>query len=203
MHDQYSYLQLQAPRERLPRLSQSLTEARQSLAAIGASVIGTWLGAGSIGWFDNEAVVLAAWPGEPGLLAERAASLFPRAHAEVTPLTGTARPAEPAPLRTGGVHAHRWLEVEPGHEDEVVELSAEAWPAFESSFEARIEGLFRAADGSGRLLLVTWYASVADWERSRAVAGADRGALGDARRNFRRRRELTRRQVVRLAAPVA
>ena len=48
---------------------------------------------------------------------------------------------------------------------------------------------------------MTWYSSVAEWERSRGVARAETGDLEAARARFERRRQLTRRQVVRLAPP--
>lgn len=201
MHDAYSYLLLNAPRDQMAGLRSSLGDAPVALAGSGAAVAGTWFGAGSVGWFDDEAIVLLSWGGPRGEITGLGSSLPPGTELEVTALTATARPATPGLLRSDGVHAHRWLEVEPGHEAEVVELSAEAWPAFEASFEARIEGLFATEDGSGRMLLITWYSSFAEWERSRQVAGASEGALADARRNFQRRRELTGRQVVRLARP--
>jgi hypothetical protein len=200
VYESYDYLDLRFPRDALPGLRSVLAEgARQSIAEAGATLVGAWLGAGGIGWFDDEALVLVAWPDRRGDATGWVPTLISGAECTAIPLVATARPDRPRPVRTGGVHAHRWFDVEPGHQDEVVDLSAAAWPAFESNFEAHIEGLFRAEDGSDRMLLVTWYSSVAEWERSRAVAAADQGVLADARRNFQRRRQLTQRQVVRLA----
>jgi hypothetical protein len=204
VHDEYDYVVLRTSRDAPAGFRPLATEdARRSLTRSGGVLVGAWLGAGSIGWFDDEALVLVGWPERRGDAVGWLASSIPGARSEVIPMRATARPVSPGPVRSSGVHAHRWLEVEPEHFGEVVDLSAGAWPAFEASFEAHIEGLFQAEDGSGRMLLVTWYASVAEWERSRGVAGADQGALADARRNFQRRRELTRRQVVRLARAIS
>ncbi len=203
MRENYDYLLIRAQSDMSPGLGSQLAELRRSVTGSGGTVVGSWLGAGSIGWFDDEAVVLVGWPGRRPDPAGWSAPLDDAAGAEVIAMQATARPASPGVVRTGGVHAHRWLDVEPGHEDEVVDLSAGAWPAFESSFDAHIEGLFRVEDGAGPMLLVTWYASVAEWERSRGVAGPDQGALAEAQDNFRRRRQLTRRRVVRLARPMS
>jgi len=196
VHENYDYVLLQAPRDDVSRLGSRLADGARR---VGGVVAGTWLGAASIGWSDDEAIVLVGWPDQRPDATAWTQPIDPPATSVLTPLKATARPAAPGPLPRGGVHAHRWLEATPNDIDEIVHLSAQAWPAFEASFEARIEGLFRTEDGSGRLLLITWYSSVAEWERSRAVAGADRGSLAEARRHFQRRRQLTRRQVVRLA----
>lgn len=118
---------------------------------------------------------------------------------ECLSLRPLARPTRDAPLERPGAYAHRWFDVSPSDVDEIVSLSAEAWPAFEAAYDAQIQGLFRSEDGPSRLLLVTRYESVAEWERSRGIGQTRDGALGDARRNFERRRALTGRQVVRIA----
>ncbi len=86
---------------------------------------------------------------------------------------------------------HRWFEVDSSAFDEFIALSAEAWPDFESRFDAQIFGLFdltspRAGDTPGHrhLLLITRYASHGIWEDSRDPSTA-------AMRTFARRSVLT------------
>ncbi len=202
MNESYHYLTIQTSRGELNRLRSALRQdAGGVLGSFEGAVVGVWLGAGSIGWADDEAIVLIG-PTDRGTGSEWTGPLHIEGTCVAVPLQATVRPVDPGPMRSTGVHAHRWLDVEPGNIDEAIDLSAQAWPAFEASFDARIEGLFRTTDGSSRLLLVTWYSSVAEWERSRGVPGTEHGALDEARRMFQRRRQLTRRQIVRLAPPM-
>jgi hypothetical protein len=193
-----SYLYLSgAPPVRDPVAWQALL----SHVVVAPGLVGAWMGAGSIGWSDDENILLVA-QGEPSSSDPASPwwrDLLPEP--SVVVLEPTVRPATSQTFRTGGVHAHRWFHTHPDQADELIQLSAEAWPAFEAAFDATIEGLFRDQDEPGRLLLITWYASVAEWERSRSVAQASDGDLGRARLNFQRRRELTSRQIVKLATP--
>ncbi|HEV2368663.1 MAG TPA: hypothetical protein VGR90_02230, partial [Acidimicrobiales bacterium] len=109
------------------------------------------------------------------------------------------------PPLDGGVVALRRFEVEIG-DREFLDLSAGAWPTFERLYEARILGLFRF-DAPGdhapaTFLLSTWYRSLAEWERSRVAVVAEEGDAVEAGRRFRRRRELTKRTVVRVGVPL-
>lgn len=112
------------------------------------------------------------------------------------PLVATVRPttADAADAPVGpGVFALRWFECAARDADELVDLSAAAWPAFEEGTPGtRIFGLFRVdepeAEGA-RFLLCTRYPSVAAWETSRADTDSP---------EFRRRRALTRRSQVSL-----
>jgi hypothetical protein len=202
VNESYSYLTLRAHRDRIGLLRSRLREEPESgLGRSGGMVVGAWLGAGSIGWPDDEGIVLLGWPDQPGDVRKLTEDLGVESWDE-RGLQATLRPKSLGPVRGAGVHAHRWLDVEPGFVDEAVDLSAQAWPAFEASFDTTIEGLFRTTDGSNRLLLITWYRSVAEWERSRGVPGATRAPLDEARRLFQRRRQLTTRQVVRIAPPI-
>ena len=79
-----------------------------------------------------------------------------------------------------------------GAVDEFVRLSGEAWPDFERQFETKIYGLFLAAEsdadrteGARRLLLMTRYRDLGEWQVSR-------DPTSDAMQVFLRRRELTR-----------
>ncbi len=102
----------------------------------------------------------------------------------------TARPTTSVPLQRPGLHVFRYFEVDTKNIDEIVDLSVEAWTFFENSadYSAEPQGLFRCANvdsGASRMLLVTWYDSMASWATSRQPAP-------EATANFRRRQALTR-----------
>lgn len=95
---------------------------------------------------------------------------------DATPLTPTVRPTDDTPPQPKGVVALRWFELETSDWDEFLDLSVNAWPAFESAYEANILGLFRDPDTDvARALLVTRYASLNEWERSRQAISAEIG----------------------------
>lgn len=205
MHERYDYLTARVEKKALPDLRAFLVgPAAGELHDAGGLLWGSWLGAGSIGWDDDQAIVIVAWPDEAGDARGWLAGVQGVATVELERLRATARPEVPAGLTPGGVRAHRRFELEDAAGfDELLALSTEAWPAFEHAYDASIEGFFRATDDPRRVLLVTRYASVAEWERSRGIGQADSGELADARERFMRRRQLTRRQVVRIAPLVA
>ncbi|HEX5380321.1 MAG TPA: hypothetical protein VFW47_17215 [Phenylobacterium sp.] len=107
-------------------------------------------------------------------------------------LSPTLRPADGAAPPAGGTYVHNWFTIDGGAADEFVRLSGEAWPDFEARFETRIFGLFLAeespqdrASGARRLLLMTQYRDLGEWQTSR-------DPTSDAMAVFLRRRELTR-----------
>ena len=164
------------------------------LAAAGAVVVGAWSGGGGIGWWDDEATILAGVP--DGVHLED----VELEDATVERLRATARPEAIAPLGAGGVFAHRWFELAANDWDELLELSTGAWPVFEATYGATIEGFFRSEDVAppdARVLLLTRYPSLAAWEESRGAVRDPNSEAAEAGQRFLRRRELTRRTVVR------
>ena len=158
----------------------------------------SWLalaGGRGIGWHSDEYPVILP-PGHEIDVGEAT---------QVEHLSPTARPHDLEPPEVTGVVALRWFEVDPADWEEFLELSTHAWPAFESSYDAHILGLFRSLDAGPeavRALLATRYASYAEWERSRQALAATRGKPAEAGHRFQRRREITRRSVVRVAPPL-
>ena len=109
-----------------------------------------------------------------------------------TRLSATARPAAGATPLPGGVYVHNWFHIDADAVEAFVALSVEAWPDFEGRFEARIFGLFLAeasetdlSQGARRLLLMTRYRDLGEWQ-------ASRDPTTEAMKTFARRRELTR-----------
>ncbi|HWA64000.1 MAG TPA: hypothetical protein VG939_21690 [Caulobacteraceae bacterium] len=180
----YLFVRLNGAGQAHRRLAEGLAAAR---AAAGGDVVAQFQP--QLGWWANEAAVLAhggdlapveAAIAKEGLVVER--------HR----LTPTARPRAEDRLIGGGVYVHRWFTVGAADVDEFVALSAEAWPSFETQFDAKIFGLFRAepdaadaAAGQVRLLLLTRYGDHGVWE-------ASRDPTTDAMQIFFRRQQLTR-----------
>ena len=115
-------------------------------------------------------------------------------------LTPTIRPKPGATPMTGGIYVHNWFTIDGSGFDEFVKLSGDAWPDFETKFDARIFGLFAAEpspddlqQGQRRLLLMTRYKDLDEWQRSR-------DPTTEAMKIFARRRELTRVSLARACA---
>lgn len=177
----YDYYELTVTRAR----DAQRTAAAHVYSQLGDKAVAVW--SPLLGFASNQLLVLTvrgaeskAVLGAPGVLGGVSNRLSPT----LRPAAG----ATPAPL---GVYVHNWFTID-GAVDEFVKLSGEAWPDFESHFETKIFGLFLADqneadrhEGSRRLLLMTGYRDLEQWQKSRNPAPTARAA-------FQRRRELTR-----------
>ena len=141
-----------------------------------------------LGFASNQLLVLtdAAAPSEAVMRSPGVVS------AERHALSPTIRPADRAKPAAMGVYVHNWFTIDAAGFDEFVRLSGEAWPDFEGHFETKIFGLFDAQpskddlmEGARRLLLMTGYRDLGEWQKSRNPAETARNA-------FMRRRDLTR-----------
>jgi hypothetical protein len=189
----YDYLFLTLARAPAPHqaLAELLGQARPALAAQGGEIVGQF--APQLGWANTEAAVLVRWAsGRPGDLGALTAPDLV-ADSRVEPLAPTLRPADDARPAAGGIYVHRWFEIDAAAADEFVQLSGEGWARFETTFDARIFGLFRRdpteaerAVGALRLLLLTRYGDHGVWE-------ASRDPTTEAMQIFARRQQLTRR----------
>ncbi|HEX4197414.1 MAG TPA: hypothetical protein VHZ26_08230 [Caulobacteraceae bacterium] len=186
----YDYLTLTLARGPAARAAFVKAMDASGLAAGGKAV---GLFTPQLGWEAAQAALLVERADDSGPSAavealSRASEVQSCAFHELAP---TIRPAPGAALKAGGIYVHRWFEVETAAFDEFIALSAEAWPDFESRFDAQIFGLFdltsgRAGEPPGRrhLLLITRYASHGVWEDSRDPSTA-------AMQTFARRAVLT------------
>ncbi|MBP7814651.1 MAG: hypothetical protein KA085_00885 [Phenylobacterium sp.] len=178
----YDYFSMTLGRERTAQkaLSDHLRGAMGSeLVAVFAPVLG---------FASNTALVLVKGEGGAGAAGSAPGVLASEHHS----LTPTLRPMDDAPPLAGGIYVHNWFTIDGDAVDEFVGLSGEAWPDFETRFEAKIFGLFLAAesaadraDGARRLLLMTRYRDLGEWQTSRDPTSA-------AMQVFARRRQLTR-----------
>ncbi|MGZ6008941.1 MAG: hypothetical protein ACXWLO_06625 [Rhizomicrobium sp.] len=146
--------------------------AAPAIREAGGEMLGLFQG--QLGFSSTEAVVLLRWPtAQRDRLREidRAPGVVTM-HPEM--LTPTVRPQDKAVLKKGGIYVHRWFTVDADSVADFVSLSNRAWTNFEGSYQTEIFGLFTAErtlqdvrDGTGRLLLLTYYASHGVWEDSR------------------------------------
>jgi hypothetical protein len=179
---EYNYFELRLKRDRTAQKA----VADHVRATLGAQAVAVF--APLLGFASNQALVLTT-----GDAAVEAVMRAPGVvSAERHRLTPTLRPADGAKPAAMGVYVHNWFTIDATGFDEFVKLSGEAWPDFEGHFETRIFGLFAAQpskddlmEGARRLLLMTGYKDLNEWQRSRNPAETARNA-------FARRRDLTR-----------
>lgn len=152
-----------------------------SVRAAGGEPLGLF--SSQLGWAANELALLVLW-GARGRADLQGLAAVETLRGDT--LDPTIRPAQGDALRPGGVHVLRWFHVLAASAEEFVKLSGEGWADFETRFDAKVFGLFRARDEGGlaRFLLVTRYGDHGEWERSRDPSTA-------AMQTFMRRQQLT------------
>jgi hypothetical protein len=178
----YSYYDLRLGRERTAQKAL----AEHVRATLGPAAVAVF--APLLGFASNQALVLTDGAAPPDAVLKAPGVVSAEGHR----LTPTLRPQDGAQPPAGGIYVHNWFTVDAIAFDEFVKLSGEAWPDFEARFEARIFGLFAAepsgddrTQGARRLLLMTRYADLGEWQKSR-------DPTSEAMKVFARRRELTR-----------
>ena len=178
----YDYVSLTLGRERTAQ--KALSDHLRG--AMGAELVAMF--APVLGFASNTALVLVKDAAAEEIIASAPGVVASEHHS----LTPTLRPTDDAPPTPGGIYVHNWFTIDGEAVDEFVRLSGEAWPDFETRFEAKIFGLFLAAEsdadraqGARRLLLMTRYRDLGEWQTSRDPTSA-------AMQVFARRRQLTR-----------
>lgn len=149
---------------------------------------------GLFGVSSNELIVVTS--GASGGVGQATLVKHPElVAAETALLEPTVRPTTDEPRTRQGLYVFRFFHAAPENVDEMVRLSADAWPHFENAdrYRAIPQALFRVQDADrarsvGRLLLCTWYDGLASWEKSRTPPGP-------ARELFQRRHALTRSSI--------
>lgn len=190
----HQYLQLTLARVAGPHpaLRAHLESRAGAIAAAGGTLLAQF--APQIGFASNEAALLLRWRAAAGDALGETPLVAVRASEALTP---TLRPQTDAPPPPGGIYVHRWFTIDAAALDEFIALSGAAWPDFERQFDARIYGLFTAAEsaedraqGARRLLLLTRYGDHGVWEQSR-------DPTTEAMQLFQRRQALTRVTIAR------
>ena len=165
-------------------------------ATLGPALIGVF--APVLGLASTSALVLTDGSASSEAIM-RAPGVVSAERHRVTPTLRPADGARPAPM---GVYVHHWFTIDAPALEEFVKLSGEAWPDFEGHFDSKIFGLFVAdaskddlMEGARRMLLMTGYRDLGEWERSRAPGKTAANA-------FARRQDLTRVGLARAVALV-
>jgi hypothetical protein len=178
----YQYFELHLGRQKAAQ--QSL--AKSVYGALGDKAVAVF--APLLGFASNQALVLLDGEAPADVVLKGAGVVSAQRHR----LTPTIRPEADAQPLAGGVYVHNWFTIDATGFDEFVKLSGDAWPDFETKFDARIFGLFAAEaspddlqQGQRRLLLMTRYRDLGEWQTSR-------DPTTEAMKIFARRRELTR-----------
>lgn len=131
---------------------------------------------GMFGLATNQIAVLSAWKeadydatwfNEMASAADWTASVSEE-------LLPTVRPQD-GEVCQPGIYVIRWIRMLSADIDEYTRLCVETWPAFEARTRSRCYGVFRPRTESevSKLLMLTWYASLSDWENSRQLNPAD------------------------------
>ncbi len=200
MREYYDYRRIRVAPRTWRQVAKRRSAIASAVAAAGGTLFGLWTG--QIGLGANEGVLITAWPDlasldTSGQLATEGIEELVDQTAER--LVATVRPESPEPAAANGVYAHRWFDLAEANWPEFLQLSEAAWPDFESTYGARILGFFRSLDVApprARVLLLTFYPSLAVWEQSRGEGDTSPTARS-LRQRFGRRHELTDSTIVR------
>lgn len=198
MNEYYEYRRIRVAPRSWRRVAPALQERAGAVRAAGGTLFGAFIG--QIGLGANEGVVLTAWPDVAGLEKARLAveGIDDVLESRVERFGATVRPTAPVPPAEPGVYAFRFFEILDESWPEFLELSEGAWPSFERTNGVRVLGFWRSLDvepPAARVLLLTWYPSLAVWERSRGHH-PDTRTEPEAWQRFLRRAELTEDTVV-------
>jgi hypothetical protein len=200
VHEFYEVRQLRIQARSWPRVIAQVQETlRPAAESEGGTLYGLFLP--QIGLAANHGVLIRAWR-ERAALDRAAASplegIDDLVESEAERWVATVRPEQPSPPREGGVFAHRRFEIAESDWPEFLDLSQQAWVGFEKDFDAQVQGFFRSLDvqsPDARVLLLTRYGSLADWQTSR-MAGERTPEQEAVRARFQRRHTLTRATIV-------
>lgn len=148
----------------------------------GGTLYGIWRS--QIGQPRDTLNVMTVWPdaakGEAAF-AKAVGDLGQITTQTATHLTPTLRPTDATPPVRQGNFAFRWFETPKKHWPEFLDLCAEAWPGFESSYDSQVVGLWEVADSKPddivRSLLLTRRPDLAMWERSKIPQGEKEEAV--------------------------
>lgn len=174
----------------------------EALSAIGARVWGLWSGRSGIG-FRSDELVVSTWCPDVTTTTDSIAILSQYSKVDdvaARVMLPTTRPADSTPPNGDGVWVFREFELDVRDVARFVELSSGAWETFDNGDDIEVVGLFRTPGDvdPASMLLVTRYADLTTWERSRSPARDP-----EAWKRFAERHALTRWTRARSAVRVA
>lgn len=132
---------------------------------------------GMFGLATNQVAVMSAWKTdafEAATMADLALQNEWSISAQEN-LTQTVRPLQPQVIARRGIYVIRWIRLLARDIDEYTRLCLETWPRFEATTSSRCYGVFRPLELSevSKILMLTWYATLTDWEESRQLDPID------------------------------
>lgn len=180
------------------------SELGKKLAEGGGAVYGVW--AGEVGFYSDEGAIMTAL--NRGVDHDDFASAPMGAeeidgvlHSQTQRLVATVRPADSSLPSEDGLYVHRWFEIDASDWEEFLDLSNTAWPSMEAAFPGvRIVGFWKSLQpeaDEARILLITRYEDLAQWEKSRYYGGEPVKEAKEAFDRFARRARLTKRSIAR------
>lgn len=144
----------------------------QTLEDAGGFPCGMFRG-GMFGLATNQIAVFSAW--DEADVARKCFYSGPNTLVSQICLEPTVRPLGPEKITMPGIYVIRWIRMATRDIKEYTNLCLETWPAFESAGTARCWGVFRPLEDAevSKILMLTWYATLSDWEQSRNLNPAD------------------------------
>jgi hypothetical protein len=133
---------------------------------------------GMFGLATNQIAVFSAWSDNavPEVVFRQLAQECGWRYQAEPLMLATVRPTKAEKIDRPGVYVIRWIRMESEDVDEYTSLCVETWPQFEGVARARCYGVFKPLDnqkGVVIILMLTWYASLTDWEVSRQFEPTD------------------------------
>lgn len=182
-------------RKRMPELRQELEAGfAPRLSETGIEIWGVWASGGMFGVGSNELLVVTSAGSDRDMLGGVQDAVNAWDEVDIVDehlIAPTVRPIDTARPTRDGLYVFRYFDTLRSDIDDFVRLSDEWWVTFEhdDEYNAEIQGLFVKDDPDPErtsMLLVTWYGTLASWQRSRQPS-EDEGA----RSVIRERGEIT------------
>lgn len=205
MNEAFDYSTIRIERGGWRRVPEAIyRELGDKLAEEGGIVYGVW--AGEVGFYSDEGAIMTALNREvedddfasAPMGAEEIDGVL---HSQTHRLVATVRPTDSTPPTHEGLYVHRWFHIDASDWDEFLDLSNTAWPSMEAAFPGvRIIGFWKSLEpdhDEEKILLITRYEGLDQWERSRYYRGEPVKEAKEAFDRFARRARLTKRTVAR------
>ena len=126
---------------------------------------------GQFGLATNQIAVLSHWVESESVDFDQLISQQDWQLSESQWLMPTVRPREPEKLTRQGIYVIRWIRMQTSDIPEFTQLCLETWPRFEATTQSRCFGVFKPVECGdvSKILMLTWYATLTDWEQSRQL----------------------------------
>ena len=126
---------------------------------------------GQFGLATNQIAVLSHWIDAESIDFNQLARQQSWQLSGLELLESTVRPLKPEKMELDGIYVIRWIRMQSSDIHEYTELCLQTWPRFEEITQSRCFGVFKPVKSSdiSKILMLTWYATLTDWEQSRRL----------------------------------